>query len=177
MSWSFDESSIESSIFESSTDDSSIDESSIDESLELFCTRQHIELRKIVLGGVPIDVLRILQDKPYESSLTKLYINCELSFGSATLISNALNVSESIIALKSGENVICCDGIIAIVEAFSNNSNATLRKLVIDGNKINSSAAVAISHLLKTNRTLAKLNISYCNIDSEGAIIIGDALK
>lgn len=73
--------------------------------------------------------------------------------------------------------VICSNGIVAIVEALSDENNTTLTHLDLSWNKIDVTAMVAVGRMLKTNHYLKELAMSRCQIHSEAAIAIGDALQ
>lgn len=123
------------------------------------------------------DALAILRDHPNHSSLKSLriwgmYINDYYQECSLSMI--LLQINKSIIELDLQDSDICSDGIIAIFNALSIITNTTLKKLELE---MDSDAIKAMCRMLKINKSLTELGISFPGIGSDSATMIGDTLK
>jgi hypothetical protein len=73
-------------------------------------------------------------------------------------------------------NDIGRDGALAFGRSLCVGMNRTLTTLILDFNQIGSDGLAALCKGLKTNSTLKKLSVRYCNIDERGGKPVGEIL-
>ena len=115
-------------------------------------------------------LLRIRSISSIYLSFTRLESDVIHSF------SDQLSHNQTLESLHVGNGSINDDGVIALAQSLKHNS--TLSYLHLDRNPgITSACVQSLAELLLTNNTLTYLNLQYNNIDSNGIVVLMEALK
>ena len=148
---------------------------------ELLASSKYIEVLVIEddASKLSSDSVQLIVDGlSHNTSLEKLYMN-NSNFSSQNVLSLAsvLRVNTSLKELDITYCNIQSSDSIHLAKALEENTTTQLHTLVLEGNPIGSEGAVAFADLLATNKSLAKLNMTHCNIPGEGAVCLAKALE
>ena len=64
-----------------------------------------------------------------------------------------------------------------LAKALEENTTTQLQNLLMEGNTVGSEGAVAFAAMLAMNKSLANIDIGYCNIQGKGAVLLAEALQ
>ncbi|CAF1551336.1 unnamed protein product [Didymodactylos carnosus] len=109
---------------------------------------------------------------------TIIYINlnyCDISQIDGSMIINSLKENQLLRVLDISKNKIGDAGALALAELL--NILNSLMEVNMIGNEITSKAGSEIGKILKTNRTLINIDLTYNKIDDDGILIFADLLK
>ena len=144
---------------------------------ELLASSKYIQVLDIGYNELSPDSIQVIVDGlSHNTSLEKLIMNLS-NFG----FNNILGLS-SVLKVKLKElmigwcNIQSSDSV-HLAKALEENTTTQLHTLLLYGNPIGSKGAVAFADMLATNKSLAELSMSYCDIQNEGAVAFARMLK
>ena len=153
---------------------------------ELLATSKYIEVLNISVQEEELEDVRLSSDSVqsvvdglcHNTSLEKLYMRGS-NFSSENMhhLASVLKVNSMLKEL----DIACCNilssDFIHLAKALEENLTTKLQTLWLWGNPIGSEGAVTFAGMLTTNKSLAKLDMSCCNICREGAVCLAKAME
>ena len=126
----------------------------------------------------PDSVQLIIDSLFHNTSLEKLNM-CHSDFSSENVfhLASVLRVNSRLKKLYIGLCNIQSSDSVHLAKALEENTTTQLHTLELGGNPIGSEGAVVFAGMLATNKSLAKLDMSYCSVQREGAVTIASVLK
>ena len=152
---------------------------------ELLATSKHIKVLNI--SGKELDdddrlspdsVQLIIDGLSHNTSLESLNMSTsDFSSENVLHLASVLRVNTRLKELYIEWCNIQSSGSVHLAKALEENTTTQLQTLWLKDNPIGSEGAVAFADMVATNKSLAKLNMSWCSIQGEGAICVAKAME
>ena len=138
------------------------------------CEDEFVDAYKLSSDSVSF----IVDGLSHNTSLEKLYMsNSNFSSQNVLHLASVLRVNTRLKELYIGYCDIQSSDSVHLAKALEENTTTQLQTLWLEGNPIGSEGAVALAGMLAANKSLAKLNMTHCNIPGEGAVCLAKALE